>query len=152
MGHLGWLPAGVDRAGTQDGNPLSVECARPAADHRLELAVLEERALQEARQVRVNRKVASEPLDRRVQLRRPEHPGRRGARHQVDDRAEPALEHRLVERLLAGKVIVEARRGEAHLAREVAHRHPVDASGREQALGGVEDGLSRRNRRRRFGP
>src|SRR5437899_248596 len=64
-------------------------------------------------------------------------------RHRLDDRPEPALEDRVVERLLAGEVVVEARGGDPHLARQVSHRHALHAARREQALGGVEDDLAR---------
>jgi hypothetical protein len=43
-------------------------------------------------------------------------------------------------------VVVEARRGDAHLAREVAHRDAVDAVRREEPLRRVEDQLARRRR------
>ena len=122
----------------------------PALDSLSTFGNTRNEALEQTREVWVRREMPGQRLDRRVQLRRPEHPRRRS--HQIDDRPEPALEHGFVERLLAGKVVVEARRRETHLACEIADRHPIDAAGREQALGCVEDGLARRQRRRRLGP
>ena len=60
----------------------------------------------------------------------------------VDERPEPALEHRGVERLLAGEVVVEARRREADRGRDVAHRGAGEAALREQRLRGVENAVA----------
>src|SRR5262249_9576341 len=65
----------------------------------------------------------------------------------LDDGPEPALDHRVVERLLAREVVVEARRRDAHLGGEVAHRDAVHTARREQPLGGVEDDGAGRGRR-----
>src|SRR4029077_19259503 len=70
--------------------------------------------------------------------------------HELDDGAQPALEHRLVQRLLARKMVVEARRRELQLAGEIADGHAVDAMRGEQALGRVEDRLPSRKGRRRL--
>jgi hypothetical protein len=60
-------------------------------------------------------------------------------REQIDDRLEAALEHRLVERLLAREVVVDAGLVEAHLAGDLAHRDAGEAALREQGFGRIED-------------
>src|SRR5439155_18461757 len=104
--------------------------------------LLEQRALQQARQVRVARQVRGQPVERRVHALGPEAVL---PRDHVDDRPEPALEDGVVERLLAGEVVVEAGGGDPHLACQVAHRHAFHAARGEQALGGVEDDLAGRS-------
>ena len=64
----------------------------------------------------------------------------------VDQRPHAALEHRGVERFLAGEVVVEARGGEADRGRDVAHRGAREAALGEQGLGGVEDAVARDRR------
>ena len=79
---------------------LSVSSRAPAAISRAEVRVLPPGA-RRARHGDGHHVAAQLP-------RRPS-----GSANELDDRPEPALEHRLVERLLAGEVVVEARRRKA---------------------------------------
>src|SRR5437870_6263109 len=134
------FPAGVARRLAHHRDALEVERADPALEERLHRGrLLEQRALQQARQVRVARQVRGQPVECRVHALGPETVL---PRDHVDDRPETALEDGVVERLLAGEVIVEARGGDPHLAREVAYRHALHPVRREQPLGGVEDDLA----------
>src|SRR2546430_5245757 len=136
------LPAGVARRLAHHRDALAVERADPALEERLHRGrLLEQRALQQARQVRVARQVRGQPVERRVHALGPEAVL---PRDHVDDRPETALEDGVVERLLAGEVVVEAGGGDLHLACQVAHRHAFHAARGEQALGGVEDELAGR--------
>ncbi len=133
---------GVARRLAHHRDALAVERADPALEERLHRGrLLEQRALQQARQVRVAGQVRGQPIERRMHALGPEAVLPRD-RHRLDDRSEPALEDRVVERLLAGEVVVEARGGDPHLARQVAHRDTFHAARREQALGRVEDDLA----------
>src|SRR5213078_1191932 len=136
------LPAGVARRLAHHRDALAVERADPALEERLDRGrFLEQRALEQACEVRVAGQVRGQPIERRMHALGPETVLPRD-RHRLDDRSEPALEDRVVERLLAGEVVVEARGGDPHLARQVAHRDTFHAARREQALGRVEDDLA----------
>src|SRR3989442_4017731 len=136
------LPTGVARRLAHHRDALAVERADPALEERLHRGrLLEQRALQQARQVRVARQVRGQPVERRVHALGPEPVLPRDG-HYLDDRRETALEDGVVERLLAGEVIVEAGGGDPHLARAVAYRHALHPVRREQPLGGVEDDLA----------
>src|SRR5213593_4316628 len=136
------LPAGVARRLAHHRDTLAVERADPALEECLHRGrLLEQRALQQARQVRVARQMRGQPVERRAHALGPEAVLPRD-RHRLDDRRETALEDGVVERLLAGEVIVEAGGGDPHLAREVAYRHALHPVRREQPLGGVEDDLA----------
>src|SRR5262245_25541095 len=64
VGHLLRLPAGVARHLADDGDALAVERAEPLVEQRLHGArVLEERALEEARQVGMARQVLGQALE-----------------------------------------------------------------------------------------
>ena len=126
---------------------FAVQRAQPAGHELLRIRrLLQQRALQQPREVRVLRQVRNQAVERGAHL-----VGAQRARvprlgEQVDDRPQAALEHGVVQRLLAGEVVVQARSGEAHLARQVAHGDAVDAARGEQPLRGVEDHLARRQR------
>jgi hypothetical protein len=60
--------------------------------------------------------------------------------------AQPALEHRGVERFLAREVVVEARGGQIDRGGDVAHRGAREAALGEQGLGRVEDAVARDRR------
>src|SRR6185369_16032910 len=69
-----------------------------------------------------------------------------GFGEELREREESPLEDGLVERLLAGEVVVEARRRQLELTGQVPDGHPVDAVLREHHLRGIENDLARRQR------
>lgn len=68
-----------------------------------------------------------------------------GGGHQISNRPKATFEYSVVQRLLAPEVVVETRRGQTELARQVANSYPIHAACREEALCGVEDNLTGRN-------
>lgn len=102
------------------------------------LAAVENLALDQLRQVRRVPEVVDEPLEQALL----EVPGLEAALalgEQVADRGEAALEHRFVERLLARKVVVDARLVEADPAGDLANGDAGEPALGEQGLGSVEN-------------
>src|SRR5881392_879042 len=149
VGELARLP-GAPRAG-QDGEPLRIERSQEAREGAPQVAVVVEAgALDETREVRMLLQIVEHAVQDGLHHRRLEAaalapgPALAALRDQRDDRRDAPREHRLVQRPLVAKVMVQARLVlEPRLRGDLPHRYAGKAALGETPLGGVEDGVTR---------
>src|SRR5262249_15018260 len=107
VGQVGLLPRAA--ALGEHAHPLLVERLQQPGEGAREIAtILQDGALDQAREVRVLREIDHEAIDERLAVSL--QPGRRrGLRQEAEDGLDAAREDRLVERALVTEVVVEAR-------------------------------------------
>src|SRR5438034_1399917 len=135
---------------TQKPGPLASWC-QETPERVAEIAVVVEAgALDQAREVRMLLQIVEEAVEDGVHHRRLEapalapRPALAALRDQRDDRRDAPREHRLVQRPLVAKVMVQARLVlEPRLRGDLPHRYAGEAALGETPLGGVEDGVAR---------
>lgn len=148
VGQILRAPARIGGTGADDREALPINRTDPAGEQGVQTArFFEQRTLQEAAEVGVLSEVAEYAVERRPHTFRFECSRRPRIDQDVDERTQAAFEHGIVERLLAGEVVVKAGRGQIEVMRQIAHGHAIDAAGGEKLLGGVENDFAGRLRR-----